>query len=641
MRAPAHDERRPMPAAPPRHRCASSLEVDEPLRLWAISDLHVSHRGNWEALKHIPAHPDDWLILAGDISDGARQLDRCFRHLCTKFRQIVWTPGNHELWSHGGAAGGLRGVALYERLVEDCAQLRRAHAGGPLADLPASQRGPLLIAPLFLLYDYSFRPSHVSADQVVEWASVANSVCADEILLHPDPFPGPRVVVHLALPGCGGPARIVPHRYSEGADQPLSARRGAGGAAPHPALLPVVRHPADAGLAPALQRLRGNLRAPPHPRNHLAGRSPLPGSLARLSEPVGRRTGDRHLPAGSHSGPSLISLDMSAPENKWWTPWREVDGVTRTSISTSRPMRNAKPSPSNCSTTTRRRAGAASWWNVPSASSRFAGGALRIHLAERLGSSNHEISFGYLQHGKPFVKVRGHRAPIGFNVSHSGRHGLIAFAEHDWLGVDVEERVPKSDLDGIGDRGVRPLGTGDAPGRRRSTEGARLLSPVEHEGGADKGPRHGLLPESVALRSARSDPARGIFERLPLPPLPRKSLAAPRSWESPDSRPPWPGGCPLGDPRKAVDTPCGKYAVPGRGFVADENRAVREEPVRRNVGRLRRVVLIHDIRVTRKQPPSPRHTTIDVTLRRHGFFAPSRPQEARGAGRRSAVSPTD
>ena len=88
------------------------------MRLWAISDLHVSHRRNREALHDIPAHPDDWLILAGDISDGARQLDQCFRHLCTKFRQLVWTPGNHELWSHAGAAGGLRGVALYERLVE-------------------------------------------------------------------------------------------------------------------------------------------------------------------------------------------------------------------------------------------------------------------------------------------------------------------------------------------------------------------------------------------------------------------------------------------------------------------------------------------------------------------------------------------
>ncbi len=76
--------------------------------------------------------------------------------------------------------------------------------------------------------------------------------------------------------------------------------------------------------------------------------------------------------------------------------------------------------------------------------------ALRAILSERLGCSHREISFGYLEHGKPFARVKGGRAPVGFNVSHSGRHGLIAIAEHDWLGVDLEERTPERDLDGIG-----------------------------------------------------------------------------------------------------------------------------------------------------------------------------------------------
>ena len=76
--------------------------------------------------------------------------------------------------------------------------------------------------------------------------------------------------------------------------------------------------------------------------------------------------------------------------------------------------------------------------------------ALRIHLSERLGCSNRDLSFGYLEHGKPIAKVNGHRAPIGFNVSHSSRHGLIAFSDHDWIGVDAEERLPRRDLDGIG-----------------------------------------------------------------------------------------------------------------------------------------------------------------------------------------------
>ena len=157
------------------------------MRLWAISDLHLSHPRNREALDDVPAHPDDWLILAGDISDGPRRLDGCFSRLNGKFRQVVWIPGNHELWSLPRDPDGLRGLALYHRLVE----LARHHGvltpedPYPVIDHPAGQ---LLVAPLFLLYDYSYRPAHVPVDQVIEWAAEANSVCADEALLHPEPF---------------------------------------------------------------------------------------------------------------------------------------------------------------------------------------------------------------------------------------------------------------------------------------------------------------------------------------------------------------------------------------------------------------------------------------------------------------------
>ena len=51
---------------------------------------------------------------------------------------------------------------------------------------------------------------------------------------------------------------------------------------------------------------------------------------------------------------------------------------------------------------------------------------------------------------KPFAMVDGQRADVGFNVSHSGRHGLIAIAQRDGIGIDVEERVAQRDLEGIG-----------------------------------------------------------------------------------------------------------------------------------------------------------------------------------------------
>jgi len=82
--------------------------------------------------------------------------------------------------------------------------------------------------------------------------------------------------------------------------------------------------------------------------------------------------------------------------------------------------------------------------------------ALRINLCQRLACSNGELSFGYLEHGKPFAIVNGVPSPANFNVSHSGRHGLIAFAKQDALGVDLEVRRPGRDFDGIGSRVYGP-----------------------------------------------------------------------------------------------------------------------------------------------------------------------------------------
>ena len=75
--------------------------------------------------------------------------------------------------------------------------------------------------------------------------------------------------------------------------------------------------------------------------------------------------------------------------------------------------------------------------------------ALRSILCHRLGCENKRLAFGASEHGKPFALVDGRAAPVSFNVSHSGKHGLIAFSAQGRLGVDVEERVTRIDLDGI------------------------------------------------------------------------------------------------------------------------------------------------------------------------------------------------
>jgi len=43
------------------------------------------------------------------------------------------------------------------------------------------------VAPLFVLYDYTFRPDGV--DDPIAWAVETGVLCHDEIVLHPDPYP--------------------------------------------------------------------------------------------------------------------------------------------------------------------------------------------------------------------------------------------------------------------------------------------------------------------------------------------------------------------------------------------------------------------------------------------------------------------
>lgn len=73
--------------------------------------------------------------------------------------------------------------------------------------------------------------------------------------------------------------------------------------------------------------------------------------------------------------------------------------------------------------------------------------ALRTILADRLGCPAGRLSFAAAELGKPFCLLDREPAPISFNVSHSGSHGLIAFAPEGRVGVDVEERFDRRYLD--------------------------------------------------------------------------------------------------------------------------------------------------------------------------------------------------
>ena len=96
--------------------------------------------------------------------------------------------------------------------------------------------------------------------------------------------------------------------------------------------------------------------------------------------------------------------------------------------------------------------------------------ALRAVLCGRLGCRNQQLAFGASAHGKPYALVQGAAAPVSFNVSHSGEHGLIALAAAGRLGVDVEERTPRRHLDELISAALGPAEQAElasAPGSRK------------------------------------------------------------------------------------------------------------------------------------------------------------------------------
>ena len=155
------------------------------MKLYAIGDLHLSYRANREALCGWRARPDDWLILAGDVGETLEHLELGLRAATERFAKVFWVPGNHELWSH--TPGALRGVAKYDAAIALCRRFGVLTPEDPYVVWPRQPR--FLIAPLFLLYDYSFRPDTVPASEVVAWAAADGIRSADERFLAPDPYP--------------------------------------------------------------------------------------------------------------------------------------------------------------------------------------------------------------------------------------------------------------------------------------------------------------------------------------------------------------------------------------------------------------------------------------------------------------------
>ncbi|MER8187531.1 metallophosphoesterase [Kitasatospora sp. NPDC094015] len=159
--------------------------------LFAISDLHVGYPANRTVVEELmPESPDDWLIVAGDVSERFADIEWVLATLRERYAKVIWAPGNHELWTPKDDPVQLRGEERYRGLVDLCRGLDVLTPEDEYAVWDGGPGGPVTVAPLFLLYDYTFRPAG-TADKTEALAVAYESgvVCADEVLLHHDPYP--------------------------------------------------------------------------------------------------------------------------------------------------------------------------------------------------------------------------------------------------------------------------------------------------------------------------------------------------------------------------------------------------------------------------------------------------------------------
>jgi 3',5'-cyclic AMP phosphodiesterase CpdA len=168
--------------------------------IFAVSDLHVDHPENRTVVDRLrPQSRSDWLIVCGDVADAPADVEWALRVFRERFERVIWVPGNHELLANGDDPPQLRGERRYHHLVELC---RKLDVVTPEDSYPIwdGEGGPAQVAPLFLLYDYSFgRNVAATREEALQRAYDAGVVCVDEFLLHPDPYPSRQAWCHVRV----------------------------------------------------------------------------------------------------------------------------------------------------------------------------------------------------------------------------------------------------------------------------------------------------------------------------------------------------------------------------------------------------------------------------------------------------------
>lgn len=143
------------------------------MRLFATSDLHTDYAENFHWLEELSdtEYRNDALIVAGDISDRLEIIRETFVLLGSKFRQLIYTPGNHELWVKNTDIDSLDKLRLVLDLCDEFG----------VATKPLRLENTWVV-PLFSWYDGTFEP------EMKAWADFRYCKWPEEVTPLPEYF---------------------------------------------------------------------------------------------------------------------------------------------------------------------------------------------------------------------------------------------------------------------------------------------------------------------------------------------------------------------------------------------------------------------------------------------------------------------
>lgn len=129
------------------------------VKIYAVSDIHLDFNENQQWFYNLSpfAYQNDVLILAGDVIHSLPELKKAFMFLKGIFKDIVYVPGNHELWVE--KSENYDSLEKFDR-IKGIADLCGIH-------MQPVTYGNVTIVPLFGWYDYSF--GKPSTDLKMKW----------------------------------------------------------------------------------------------------------------------------------------------------------------------------------------------------------------------------------------------------------------------------------------------------------------------------------------------------------------------------------------------------------------------------------------------------------------------------------------